>query len=117
MGQCRLALGVAAKARAEQHVRAILHQRHKTQLRESALATAGPRRAECGTVRCGVGHVKAGATRAPRPPVAIPRPLAGTGSDGAHHFLIKPAQRRFAQTTARLRNAALARYLDRLSTP
>src|SRR3954469_8869520 len=117
MGQCRLALGIAAKVRAEQHVRAILHQRYETQLRESALATAGPRRAECGAVRCGVGHVEAGTIQTDQPPVAIPRPLAGTGSDGAHHFLIKPAQRRFAQTTARLRNAALARYLDRLSTP
>jgi hypothetical protein len=116
-GQRRLTLGIGAQTGAEQHVRAILHQRHKAQLWEGALATAGPGHAKFDPVRRGVGHLQAGAIQADQPPVPVPRPLAGAGSDGAHHFLIEPAQRRFAQTTARLRNAALARHLDRLGTP
>jgi hypothetical protein len=46
-----VALGEPAQAGAEQHVRAVFHQRHETQLREGALAPARPRSAKSGAVR------------------------------------------------------------------
>src|SRR3712207_8126475 len=48
LGQRRLALGGAAETCAEQHVRAVLHQRHQTQLRDGALAPARPWGTELG---------------------------------------------------------------------
>jgi hypothetical protein len=116
-GQRRLALGVAAEMRAEQHVGAVLHQRHETQLREGALAATGARRAERGAVRPGVGDVQAGAIQAGQPPAAIPRPLAGTGGDRLHQLFVEPPQRRLSQPATRLRDAALAGDLDRLGAP
>ncbi len=45
--------------KAEQHVRAVLHQRHETELRERALAAARTRIAKAGTVLVRVGHIQA----------------------------------------------------------
>src|SRR3954454_4115498 len=108
MSQRRLALPKAAQASAEQHMRAVLDQSHKAELRESALPAAGARTPKGGAVRRGVGHIQARPVQADQPPVAIPRPLAGAGRNGAHYFFIEPPQRRFAQAAARLRDAALA---------
>jgi hypothetical protein len=44
---------------AEQHMRAVLDQRHEPQLREGALATACARQTERGPVRLGIGHIQA----------------------------------------------------------
>ena len=98
-------------------MRAVLHQSYEAKLRESALATAGARRPEAGTVLLGVGHIQAGAVQADQPPLPIPRPLGGVRRNRAHHLLVELAQRRLAQAGAGLRDTAPARHLDRPSAP
>src|SRR3954469_4796360 len=68
MRQRRLAVREAPEAGAEQHVGAVLDQRHEADLREGALATAGPGAAEGGLVLRRVGDVEAGAVQADQPP-------------------------------------------------
>src|SRR5215208_1187702 len=98
-------------------MRAVLYQSHEAKLRESALATAGAWIPEAGAVLCGVSHIQAGAVQADQPPRPIPRPLAGAGRNRPDHLLIQLPQRRLAQAAAGLRDAALARHLDRLGAP
>src|SRR4051812_35455426 len=95
-------LRIAAEAGTEQHVRAVLDQRHQAQLRKSALASARPRHAELGAVLLGVGHVQAAAIQAGQPPTSIPRPLAGGSSNRLHQLLVEPAQGRLSEPAARL---------------
>ena len=117
MGQRRLAVGETAQPSAEQDVRAVLDQRHETQLGESARAAAGLGTPEGGAVLLGVGHVQAGPVQADQPPLTVPRALGGGHRDRPRHPLVQATQRRLAQAGAGLRDAALARHLDRLGAP
>src|SRR5215212_10316558 len=103
MGQRRLALGKAAKAGAEQHVRAVLDQGDKAELREGALATARLGTPEGAAVLFGVGKIEAGAVQADQLPPPIPCPLGGGGRDRPRHLLVQAAQRRLAEAAAGLR--------------
>ncbi len=62
---------VAAQPGAEQHMRAVLHQRHEAQLRERALAAARARIAEAFAVLGRFGHIQAGPVQADQPPHPI----------------------------------------------
>src|SRR4051794_23889955 len=98
-------------------MRAILHQRHEAKLWEGTLAATGARSAEVSDVLGGVADIQAGAVQADQPPLPIPRPFGRARRNRLYHLLVQPAQRRFAQPTAGLRDATLARHLDRLRTP
>jgi len=117
MGQRHLAVRSAAQPGTEQHVRAVFHQRYEAELRERALATARAWIAKAGAVLGRVGHIQAGAVQAHQPPPSIPRPLGGARRHRQHDLLVEPAQRHLAQAAARLRDAALARDLDRVGAP
>jgi len=84
---------------------------------EGALAAAGTRVAEGDAVLGRVGHIQAGPVQAHQPPRPIPRPLGGARRHRLHDLLVEPTQRPLAQTAARLRDAALARDLDRVGAP
>src|SRR3954464_13594814 len=62
-------------------------------------------------------HIQAGAVQAHQPPRPIPRSLGGVRRNRPDPLLIQPMQPRLAQAGAGLRDAAPARYLDRLSAP
>jgi len=98
-------------------MRAILHQRHKPQLRIGTRPTPAARAPKPGLVGRGVRHVQTGAIQTDQMPAPIPSPARGTGGDRLYPLLVELAQRRLAQPGARLREAALTRHLHHTRAP
>jgi len=105
LGQGDLTRSIARHLAGEQHVRAVLDQGHKANLRISTAAAAGAGPAEGRVVGRLIGNVQRAAIQADQTPVPIPGPTGRTNRDRLHHRVMQLAHRFPSEPRAGLRNA------------
>lgn len=91
----------------------ILDQCHEADLRVGAAAATAPGPPERQIVRLLVGDIERTAVKADQPPVPVPGPLRRPNRNRRHDRIIQVAQRLPPEPRARLRDARLARHLER----
>src|SRR5260370_20283981 len=93
LGQSDLTGGVASHPATQQHMRAILQQRHEAQLRISTGSPAGRGPPTLVFVLLGVGHIQGAAVQADQSPGSIPPPPRLLRTDRYTYLLLHPPQR------------------------
>src|SRR5260221_3581420 len=117
LGQMQLTASTTPQLRSKQHVRPILQQSHKAQLRVSAGAARRRRPPECPRVFFTVSNIHRAAVQTDHAPVPVPGSLRMSFPNRSHHFIVDGLHHFPAQPLPRLRNARFPGYLVSLLAP